>query len=223
MAELTTAIPKPMLDVAGRPLLEYKFEALPDDVNEVIIIVGYHGDVIRKHFGESYSKKRVTYVEQNTLGGTADALWQAAPLLRDRFLVMMGDDIYARDDVARCHEPSETWKLLVQELPEMHRAGSVRLDTEGRIEEIIESSREDEARMESGIASTNLYCMDTRLFSCPLIPKHAGSLEFGLPQTVVAAAHTLGVPFEPVFTDKWIQITSPDDLIKAAETLKKTA
>jgi hypothetical protein len=75
--------------------------------------------------------------------------------------------------------------------------------------------------MEPGIASTNLYVLDDRLFSCPLISKHEGSLEFGLPQTVVAAAKKLGIPFEPVYTDKWIQITTPRDLVMAAERLKK--
>jgi hypothetical protein len=103
----------------------------------------------------------------------------------------------------------------------MHRAGSVQLGPDGFITDIIESSREDEARTGAGIASTNLYMLDTRVFSCTLIAKHEGSLEYGLPQTVVAGARQLGIPFEPVFTDKWIQITAPNDLVRAAELLKK--
>src|SRR3989338_9106198 len=132
--------------------------------------------------------------------GTAGALWHAQSLLHDRFLIMMGDDIYAKEDVERCIAESSSWKLLVQELPVMQRAGSVQLDVHGFISEIIESKEEDAARTVSGIASTNLYVLDTRLSSCPLIPKHEGSLECGLPQTVVAAAKKLGVQFEPVFT-----------------------
>lgn len=221
MVELTTAIPKPMLEVSGRPLLEYKINALPDEVSEVVIIVGYLGSAIRKHFGEYWNGKRIAYVEQKELNGTAGALWQAAPLLHERFLVMMGDDIYAKEDIVRCVEPSENWRLLVQQLPEMHRAGSVQLGEDGLITGIVESKEEDEARTGPGVASTNLYCVDMRLFSCPLVPKHEGSLEFGLPQTVVRGAKRLGVQFEPVFTDRWIQITSPNDLVRAAEMLKK--
>jgi NDP-sugar pyrophosphorylase family protein len=132
---------------------------------------------------------------------------------------MMGDDIYANEDVAACAEKTD-WALLVQELPEMHRAGRIVLGADGNIADVIESSKEDEVRMEPGIASTNLYMLDTRLFSCALVPKHEGSLEYGLPQTVVAAARELKVPFEPVFTEKWIQITTPRDLITAAERVK---
>jgi len=221
MDELTTAVPKPMLPVSGRPLLEYKLDTLPDEIDEIILIIGYLGHVIRHHFGALYGKKRILYVEQEELNGTAGALWSAKDMLHDRFLVMMGDDIYANADVAECIAKPNVWTLLVQQLPEMHRAGNVILDAEGRIDNIIENSIEDTERMEPGLASTNLYTLDTRLFSCPLIPKHTGSFEYGLPQTVVQAAHSLGIRFEPVYTEKWIQITSPKDLITAAEMLKK--
>lgn len=221
MDELTMATPKPMLPVAGRPLLEYKIDSLPEEFTEVILIVGYLKDVIKRHFGAVYGNRKIEYVEQGELNGTAGALWAAKDTLRDRFLVMMGDDIYTREDIEACIAKENAWTLLVQQLPEMHRAGIVRLDAEGRIVEIIESSIEDMERLEPGLASTNLYVLDTRLFTAPLLPKHAGSLEYGLPQTVVNAARTLGIPFEPVFTDKWIQITAPNDLVRAAEMLKK--
>lgn len=217
MMELTGAVPKPMLDVGGRPLLEYKLDSLPDDIDEVIVIVGYLKEVIQRHLGTLYNGKKITYVEQKDLDGTAGALWSARAVLKDRFLVMMGDDIYAKEDIERCMEPSKTWRLLAQEITEMHRAGSVELGEDGNISNIVESDK----RKEKGIASTNLYVLDTRIFDAPLVPKQPGSLEFGLPQTVVAASKSLGVVFEPVFTDKWLQITSPKDLVHAAEMLKK--
>lgn len=223
MVELTGEVPKPMLPVGGRPLLEYKLDAMPEEIDEAILIIGYQGGVIRKHFGERYGNKRIQYVEQQELNGTAGALWYARDILKDRFLVMMGDDIYAKEDVAACIAKTEGWVLLVQQLPEMHRAGSVRLDAEGHIADIIESNSEDGSRQGAGVASTNLFVLDTRLFFSPMVPKHAGSLEFGLPQTALAAARAQGIPFEPVFTDKWIQITAPKDLVIAEETLKNQA
>ena len=221
MTELTASVPKPMLLVAGRPLLEYKIDALPDSVDEVIIVVGYLQNVIREHLGTSYGGRRIIYVEQKKgLDGTAGALWSAQSVLRDKFLVMMGDDIYASEDVAKCVEQTGSWTLLVQELPELYRAGRIQLNAEGNIVNIIESSKEDEMRKESGIASTNLFFIDARVFSCPLIPKHAGSLEFGLPQTIIGASRQLNIPFVPIFTDKWIQITSPKDLVMAEKMLQ---
>ncbi|OGG49960.1 hypothetical protein A2763_00370 [Candidatus Kaiserbacteria bacterium RIFCSPHIGHO2_01_FULL_54_36] len=217
MEELTHAVPKPMLELNGKPLLEYKFEALPEEISDVILVVGYQGNVIRQHFGGSYDNKKITYVEQDNRRGTADALWRAKDVLQDRFLVMMGDDIYTKEDAQAVIAPGDVWRLLVQEISEMHRAGSIELDAEARIVDIIEGDK----NKEKGLASTNMYLLDTRVFSCPLVPKQEGSLEFGLPQTVVTGAKSLGVRLEPVFTDKWIQITSPKDLVYATEMLKK--
>src|SRR3989338_9526422 len=90
MDELTTAVPKPMLEVAGKPLLEYKLEALTDQVDEVVLIVGYLGNVIRQHFGSLYGKKRISYVEQDRMDGTAGALWHVEAPFRDRFFICIG-------------------------------------------------------------------------------------------------------------------------------------
>lgn len=217
MEELTESVPKPMLKVAGQPLLEYKLASLPDSINEVIIIVGYLGNVIREHFGSRYKEKRIVYVEQKDLNGTAGALWLARDVLKDRFLVMMGDDIYAREDTEAIIAPGNVWRMLVQQLPQMHRAGNVELDADANIAAIVEGDR----GTLPGLASTNMFLLDTRLFSCPMVVKLEGSLEFGLPQTALAASKSLGIRFEPIFADKWIQITSPKDLVKAAEALKK--
>ena len=216
MEELTSSVPKPMLVIGGKTLLEHKLDALPAEVDEVIFVVGYLSDVIRNRFGAKYTEKKISYQEQTQLDGTAGALWRAQPLLKEKFLVMMGDDIYARHDIQQCIVVKE-WGLLVQQIPHLRRAGGVRLNAEGNIEAIIEGDRWEEA----GIASTNMFVLDTRLFSQPMIPKQEGSPEFGLPQTVVAAAHALGVKLEPVFTDQWIQVTSPKDLVHAEGELKK--
>ncbi len=65
MGALTEHTPKPMLLVNGRPVLEYIFDSLPEEIDEVIIVVGYLGSVIQKHFGGFYKGKKILYVEQS--------------------------------------------------------------------------------------------------------------------------------------------------------------
>ncbi|OGG55893.1 hypothetical protein A3D71_03425 [Candidatus Kaiserbacteria bacterium RIFCSPHIGHO2_02_FULL_55_20] len=217
MEELTTAVPKPMLVVDGRTLIEHKLDALPEEIQEVVLITGHLSDVIKTRYKGSYRGRALTYVDQGDLNGTAGALWAAQDVLKDRFLVLNGDDIFDSEDLKKCAEESSSWKLLVQQMPEMHRAGSVELDDNANIAAIIEG----DLGVEPGLASTNMFALDTRLFSQPRVPKQEGSLEYGLPQTVVAAAKALGVRLEPVFTSDWIQVNAPGDLTKAAEILKK--
>ncbi len=217
MEELTTAIPKSMLSVNGKTLLEHKFDALPDEIREVILIVGYCADVIRTKYAGEYRGRPLIYVEQSDLNGTAGALWSAKDTLKDKFLVLNGDDIFSSEDLQKCAQESDSWKLLVQETKEMRRSGSVEFDEQANVVAIIEA----DLGKTPGIASTNMFTLDTRLFTQPLVPKQVGSLEFGLPQTVIAAAKALGVRIEPIFTRDWIQINAPGDLTKAAEILSK--
>jgi bifunctional UDP-N-acetylglucosamine pyrophosphorylase/glucosamine-1-phosphate N-acetyltransferase len=82
MGKLTEHSHKTMLQVAGKTLLEHKFDVLPDDVAEIILVVGYLGETIRARFGDSYYGRKLTYVAQeNIVGGTMNALLQAQSIL----------------------------------------------------------------------------------------------------------------------------------------------
>src|SRR4051812_34627957 len=91
MGELSKQIPKPMIVVAGKTLLQHKIEALPPEVNEIVIIVGHLSGYITSHFGSEYQGRKITFVEQNELLGTAAALFMAKDLVKGRFISMMGD------------------------------------------------------------------------------------------------------------------------------------
>jgi NDP-sugar pyrophosphorylase family protein len=214
MNELTKEVPKPMLSVLGKSLIAHKLDALPEDIEEVIIVVGYQGDVIRKAFGDSYEGKKIKYVEQEVLDGTGGALGRAAPHLTGRFVVMMGDDIYGANDVARIAAAPD-WALLVEETQSMASGGRMLMDAQGSITGIEEGDH----RGKPGAMCTNLFVLDTRLFTHPLVPKSAGSSEYGLPQTVLAASKTFRMPFVAIPSESWIQITSPEDIAKAEARL----
>ncbi len=212
MKELTEDTPKALLEVAGKPLLQYELEALPDEVTEIIIIVGYKGGAIQQRFGGEFNGKHILYVEQDTLDGTAGALWRAKEILKDRFVVLMSDDIYSADDITACIAKDD-WVMLVSESENIQMGGSVRLDGEGTIEAIEEGSHGGK----KGLINTNMFVLDTRLFQYPMLPKAPGSNEFGLPQSILPASKEAGIPFTTMKARAWIQITNPDDLKKAEE------
>lgn len=216
MGNLTIDRPKPMLEVAGKTLLQHKFDVLPESVDNIVIVVGYLASVIQNAYGDSYNGKRIHYVTQeNPVGGTADALWHAKDLLTGKFVVMMGDDIYVREDISAClaHE----WALLVQRVPDTIVGGRVITDAENNIVDIVEGNSGG-----SGAVSTNLFVLDTRIFDFPQVAKAAGSTEMGLPQTVLAASRASGIPFTVVEATRWVQITNPNDITTAGELLAKS-
>ncbi len=216
MGALTDDCPKPMLHVAGKTLLEHKFDILPDSIEEIVLVVGYLQDHIRRAYGESYNGRRLTYVEQeNIVGGTMDALAHAAPFLNNRFLVLMGDDIYTSADIRVMTE--HRWALLAARVPDVARGGSL-VAEDGVLKDIVEQTRTG-----PGLISTNLFALDTRIFEYPAVAKSSGSSELGLPQTVLAASRASGIPLEIIETEAWIQISNPEDIQSAEEILSTRA
>jgi NDP-sugar pyrophosphorylase family protein len=218
MGKLTETLPKPMLPMNGKTLLEHKFDALPEEVHEIILIVGYLQETISAKFGDSYNGKKLIYIEQeNIVGGTMDALMQAKDVLTEKFLVMMGDDLYSKEDIAAII--AHDWAVLVQRVPDTGGGGKVVYGSDGHVIDIIESG--GHAGGEGGI-NTNMWVLDPRIFAYPSVPKAPGSSELGLPQTVLAASKASGIPVDVVEATRWIQITNPDDLHKAEAVLSTT-
>ena len=214
MGALTELIPKPMLQILGRPALEYVFDSLPDAVDEVVLVVGYLGHTIQQHFGGSYQGKRILYVEQAEMNGTAGALWAAKDLLEGKFLVMNGDDICLKQDVTACAD-SPDWAVLVQKVEEIGSAGKVILGDDGCVSDILEKEAHEGG---PGIANTaNLFSLDTRIFGFLPVFRPGNTTEYGLPQTVVQAVGE--IPLHPVEAHSLIRLTSPEDIATASEML----
>ncbi|MFA5022203.1 MAG: sugar phosphate nucleotidyltransferase [Patescibacteria group bacterium] len=95
MRPFTYEMPKAMIPVNNRPVLDYIIESLRRyDVRELIISIGHQGNKIKQYFGDgSKWGVKITYLEQGKLEiGTAAPLLQAKKLIGDQpFLVYYGD------------------------------------------------------------------------------------------------------------------------------------
>lgn len=72
MRELTLDLPKPMLPVRGKPILEHIVDGLQSaGIQEILIVVGYRAEVVTDHFGDGSSRGlRIAYEHQVTQDGT---------------------------------------------------------------------------------------------------------------------------------------------------------
>lgn len=93
LATVTKNIPKPMVPIEGKPLLEYQIENLKENgVKNIILIVGYLGDVIRDYFGDgSAFDVNISYFVEETPLGTAGALAKIKDRLENTFFLVFGD------------------------------------------------------------------------------------------------------------------------------------
>jgi N-acetyl-alpha-D-muramate 1-phosphate uridylyltransferase len=117
LGDRTKDVPKALVDVAGRPFLEYQLELLrASGVTKVVLCVGYLGSLVEEKIGDgSRHGLAIRYVHDGPVAlGTAGALRNALPLLDARFLVTYGDTLLCVDyrAVADAHEASSLPALM---------------------------------------------------------------------------------------------------------------
>ncbi len=206
---LTDSCPKPLVHVAGKPLLDHIIEALPSAVDELILVIGYLGEQIRTHYGSIYNGKKVTYVEQVEQNGTAHALWLCKDLLTGRFLFMFADDIHGKNDIARVTSYSRAMLTMTTDTPE--RFGIVVRNPDGTLAEMIEKP----THSPSNLASTGVMVLDTHIFEFE--PQEPVNGEYYL--TEVIERYAQKYPIAVVEEHLWIPIGYPDDITRAEEIL----
>ncbi len=232
MMHLTQNTPKPLLKVKNKAILDRILELLPDEIDEIIIVINYLGEQIVEHLKGHYSDKKIRFVWQKEMGGTASALKLVEPLLgKEKFLVMFADDLHSKEAIKRCF--SHDLAILVQESPHPERFGVVsikvlkklstsdvdnnlracppkprrRRGTLGEVKDIIEKPD----RPESNLVNAGAQVLDSRIFQYEA-KKHPNG-EYYLTDQINQLAQDF--PVKAVKTDFWLPIGYPEDLKKA--------
>lgn len=207
---LTYHVPKPMIRVAGKNLIEHNLEKLPQEIDEVILVVNYLKEQIINHFGDEFEGRKIKYITQSKPLGTGHALHACQKILDDRFLVLMGDDIYHADDIKKCLQYENC--MLVQEISGSFSGGRIQLTPEGNLNEIIEGKH----KRSSSLVNTGLYVLTSAFFNHELF-KAPDKNEYYLPQTMVKMAKDHPIKIEKA--TKWIQISDLAGLKRAEKLL----
>lgn len=205
---LTDNCPKPLVKVNGKPLLSHIIDALPSGVDELIIVVGYLGHMIREYYGTEYQGRKITYVEQLERNGTARALLLCKDFLKGRFLFMFADDIHGKEDIARVTSYSRGMLAKTSDTPE--RFGVVVRNPDGTLSEIVEKP----THPPSNLVSTGVMVLDENIFKFEATTPLKG--EYYL--TEVLEQYAKQYPVAVVEEQLWIPIGYPDDIARA-ETL----
>lgn len=210
MNHLTDNIPKPMLIIDGKPLLEYKLDSLPQEINEVVLVVGYKKEVIKNYFGDIYKGLKITYVEQQQLNGTAGAIQSAKSYLKDTFLVLMGDDLYHKEDLDRLLKYK--FSILTHETKEASQFGIVEVDSKGNPISIMEKPH----NKTEGLVNVGAYTISQSYFKQDMVK--ISETEFGLPQTLISMKDMHDIKI--IKTNSWQPIGSLLELKKAKEVIR---
>lgn len=132
IASVKSDVPKPMIPICGKPILEWQIENLKAcGLTDITLVVGYLGNVIQEYFGDgSKFGVSIKYFVEDAPLGTAGALFKMPELTED-FLLMCGDVILDVDfnRFIEFHKKNNAWASLMAH-PNGHPYDSSLLVTE---------------------------------------------------------------------------------------------
>ena len=204
MRPLTEQLPKPLIKIGGQSILGRTIDNLPDEISEIILVVGYKGEMIEE-FVKSYSQKKITCVYQKELNGTAGALFLVKDLLEERFLVLMADDLYRKSDIEKILQYELA--ILAKEADRPEEFGVFQVNDNNELIDIIEKP----SNYIGSLVNIGIYSLTKKIFDYQ--PVKISNREFGLPQTIVKM--TKDIPVKIIKADFWYPIGYPDDLERA--------
>lgn len=132
IASVKSDVPKPMIPICGKPILEWQIENLKAcGLTDITLVVGYLGNVIQEYFGDGTKfGATISYFVEDAPLGTAGALFKMPELTED-FLLMCGDVILDVDfnRFIGFHRKNKAWASLMAH-PNGHPYDSSLLVTE---------------------------------------------------------------------------------------------
>lgn len=165
---LTENIPKPMIPMANRPLMENIIDLLKQyNFREVIANLYYHADNISRYFGDGRTfDMNLTYSREEELMGTAGGVKKCAWFLDETFIIVSGDALTDADLGALMAEHKKKGALAtiaLKRVEEVENFGIVITDSNGRITSFQEKPRARDAL--SNYANTGIYIFEPEIFN----------------------------------------------------------
>jgi glucose-1-phosphate thymidylyltransferase len=134
---LTKQVPKPLIRVAGRPVMDYVADKLDGlDVEELIFITGHLKEQV-----EAYARARYPipsrFIEQKVQDGTAGAVNLARPFVREPALIIFVDTVFEAD-LTLINRTDADGIIWAKEVEDYQRFGVVVTDAQGYMTRIVE-------------------------------------------------------------------------------------
>ncbi|MFB6195859.1 MAG: bifunctional sugar-1-phosphate nucleotidylyltransferase/acetyltransferase [Haloplanus sp.] len=209
MRPLIDARPKPMLPVAGRPLVAHTAEAAVEaGASRLVVVVGYEADAVRSFFGSEFADTPVTYSVQDEQRGTADAVRAGvSELTTGPFAVLNGDNLYDSDSLATLFDRGPSVGTYRVDDPSSY--GVLDVD-DGRVTGVVEKPDDPP----SNLINTGAYVFPAAAQDWLDVPvSDRGEREV----TDVLARACRSTTVRAVPFDRWLDVGRPWELLEANE------
>ena len=161
LGETTKTLPKILLEIAGKTVLEWQIQLLKESgVTEVVLASGHLHDVLYKRVGEVYAGMHIRYAKEEKRLGTGGAIRNAMKQIgTSPFFVLNGDILLAnfslREMLTRFRE-GMAGVLLSVHVPDIRPYGEIMSEDDGK----IQAFREKQPACRTGYVNGGIYLFD---------------------------------------------------------------
>jgi NDP-sugar pyrophosphorylase family protein len=215
MRPLTYEMPKPMIPLKGKPLIQHIIELCRKyEIRDIILSIGYLGDKIREHFGDgSHLGVSITYIEEHEEMGTAGPLLLAKEMLKGPFLMFNGDvlsNIDLADLISFHSEQNGLATIALTQVEDTSSFGVARLKGH-KIVGFVEKPKGGE---DSKLINAGVYILQPEVLG--YIPKGKAMLERDVFPKLAEEGKLYGYPFD----GQWFDTGTPEAYERAIKNWK---
>lgn len=171
LAEITKdIIPKPMVSLLSKPLLERQVDCLKTNgIDDIIMVIGHLGEVIREYFGDGAKwGVNIRYFVEEEPMGTAGALPQMGDMLEEEFILLFGDLLLDVDfaRMQRFHkEHNALATLFVHPNSHPYDSDLIRTDDESRVIGFDSKHNDRSGYWYANCVNAGLYIMERKILA----------------------------------------------------------
>ncbi len=226
MRELTAVVPKPMIMVRGKPVLQHIVEGLRDaGIRELLVIVGYHADTVQNFFGDgSRHDVSIEYATQTVQDGTGQVVQLAKKFVgKSPFILSYGDILVDPVNYKRVADlPENTAAIItVTRGEDVTKGGAVFVNDQMEFVNLREKPKPGEAQRWSELSehavpfyNAGLYAFRPSIFEFTAKLKRSPRGEYELTDAIRDLAQSGKKVQALELTGEWADVRDPEILAR---------
>jgi len=207
MMPLTTMRPKPLLSVAGKPMIEWTIEALKKNgISDIHVLVGSNEEKVKEALGDS-----VKYITQDKREGTGHAVGCAEGHIEDAFICINGDVVVEEtlfSELKSFYKKKNSNIITVTQASEPEHFGVIELGGDSEVRSIEEKPKNPK----SNLINAGVYVFEPSIFEAIKNTKKSSRGEYEITDTLKLGSAPGFITM--IMTPSWYSSCNMDDTVQ---------